>query len=428
MAALIDERSVEGPHQVNTLALALIALEGGAHLGCRDAAARGQEPRLGDALPEPVRHRLHDGRLRGPPVVHPVRAAGSGRRPSRHGAALGDARHHAEPVGDAGHPRRDAAPGPVTTSTLSLRHDLRHRRRRAPRDGDGVRAADARPRRDVLAHGPRATSVTTCSDPSRSGRRSGSSSPPTRASCGTQLLVVFLALGFGMSALVGYLRFDSLLAFMVAGFVVQNLSRQGEAFIHALEETGSIVYVVFFATAGADLDVPLLGRLWPMALALAVTRAWSRSVRATWRARFAQDPAPSGSGAGPGSSRRRAWRSAWRLDRANVSTARERLPRARDRHGGAERDGGPGALQGGPRPRGRELGEPTAGAPAPGPCVNPTARDPVASAQARRATRAIRRGRRRSAPRPWRPSPRDGTGRSRRRSGSAPPAEARRAA
>jgi Kef-type K+ transport system membrane component KefB len=89
----------------------------------------------------------------------------------------------------------------------------------------------------------------------------------------TQLLLVFLALGFGMSELVSYVRFDSLLAFMVAGFVVQNISQQGETFIHALEETGSIVFVIFFATAGAHLDLPLLGRLWPVALTLAVSRA-----------------------------------------------------------------------------------------------------------------------------------------------------------
>ncbi len=105
-----------------------------------------------------------------------------------------------------------------------------------------------------------------------------------------QLLLVFLALGFGMSALVNYLRFDSLLAFMVAGFVVQNLSRQGETFIHAIEETGSIVFVIFFATAGARIDLPLLGRLWPVALTLAVTRGivtWGASQLGS---KLARDP------------------------------------------------------------------------------------------------------------------------------------------
>jgi Kef-type K+ transport system membrane component KefB len=101
---------------------------------------------------------------------------------------------------------------------------------------------------------------------------------------GRQLLLVFLAVGFGMSELVTYVHFDSLLAFMVAGFVVQNLSQQGEKFIHALEATGSIVYVVFFATAGAHLDLPLLGRLWPVALTLALSRAavtWAANRGAT---------------------------------------------------------------------------------------------------------------------------------------------------
>jgi Kef-type K+ transport system membrane component KefB len=87
-----------------------------------------------------------------------------------------------------------------------------------------------------------------------------------------QLLLVFLALGFGMSELVAYIRFDSLLAFMVAGFVVQNLSRQGEAFVHALEATGSIVYVIFFATAGAHLDLGLLRQMWPIAVTLGLAR------------------------------------------------------------------------------------------------------------------------------------------------------------
>ena len=89
---------------------------------------------------------------------------------------------------------------------------------------------------------------------------------------GKQLVLVFLALGFGMTEMLRYLSFDPLLTFMVAGFLVQNLSKQGEKFLHALQ-TGGIVYVVFFATAGAHLDVPLLRELWPVALVLAGARA-----------------------------------------------------------------------------------------------------------------------------------------------------------
>jgi Kef-type K+ transport system membrane component KefB len=87
-----------------------------------------------------------------------------------------------------------------------------------------------------------------------------------------QLLVVLIALGFGLTEGLRYLHFDPLLTFLVAGFVVANLSEQGPKLLHAVEETGSVVFVVFFATAGAHLDIPLLTRLWPIALSLAGAR------------------------------------------------------------------------------------------------------------------------------------------------------------
>lgn len=90
---------------------------------------------------------------------------------------------------------------------------------------------------------------------------------------GGRLLIPLIAMGFGLSEGLRYLRFDPVLTFLVAGFVVENLTKQGPKLMHAVEETASIVYVVFFATAGAHLDVPLLKTLWPVALYLAATRA-----------------------------------------------------------------------------------------------------------------------------------------------------------
>jgi Kef-type K+ transport system membrane component KefB len=83
---------------------------------------------------------------------------------------------------------------------------------------------------------------------------------------GRQLVLVYLALGFGMSEVLSYLGFEKLLTFMVAGFVVQNLSKQGEKMLPSIAQMGSIVYVIFFATAGAELNVPLLKELWKVAL------------------------------------------------------------------------------------------------------------------------------------------------------------------
>ncbi|HEY2736569.1 MAG TPA: sodium:proton exchanger [Polyangiales bacterium] len=87
-----------------------------------------------------------------------------------------------------------------------------------------------------------------------------------------QLLLVLIALGFGMTEGLRYLHFDPLLTFLISGFVVANLSEQGPKLLHAIEQTGSVVFVVFFATAGAHLDLPLLVQLWPIALGLAGAR------------------------------------------------------------------------------------------------------------------------------------------------------------
>lgn len=90
---------------------------------------------------------------------------------------------------------------------------------------------------------------------------------------GKQLVVLFLAIGFGLTELLRYVHFDPLLSFMVAGFVVQNFSSQGEKLLHEVEQAGAVVFVVFFATAGAHLDIPLLIKLWPIAITLAGSRA-----------------------------------------------------------------------------------------------------------------------------------------------------------
>ncbi len=105
-----------------------------------------------------------------------------------------------------------------------------------------------------------------------------------------QMLVVLLVLGFGVSTLLDYLQFDSLLTFMVAGFIVRNMSNQGHKFVAYIEKTGTVVYVVFFATAGADLNVPLLRELWPVALVLAGSRALITWIGALVSGRVAADP------------------------------------------------------------------------------------------------------------------------------------------
>jgi Kef-type K+ transport system membrane component KefB len=107
---------------------------------------------------------------------------------------------------------------------------------------------------------------------------------------GRGLVVLLIALGLVFTQLFDYLHFDWLLIFMAAGFVVQNLSKQGEPFVTSIESMGEVVYVVFFGVAGAHLDLPILRGLWPVALLFAGARAAMSVVAGRVASRFAQDP------------------------------------------------------------------------------------------------------------------------------------------
>jgi Kef-type K+ transport system membrane component KefB len=71
---------------------------------------------------------------------------------------------------------------------------------------------------------------------------------------------------------------------------VQNLSRQGPRLLHEVERAGEVAYVVFFATAGAHLDLPLVATLWPAALLLAGSRAVIAYAAQRGASRLAGDP------------------------------------------------------------------------------------------------------------------------------------------
>ncbi|HEY5373951.1 MAG TPA: sodium:proton exchanger, partial [Polyangiaceae bacterium] len=106
---------------------------------------------------------------------------------------------------------------------------------------------------------------------------------------GRQLLLVLVAIGFGLSDTFTYIGVDSLLAFLSAGFVVTNLSDQGPKLLESIEQTGSVVFVVFFATAGAHLDIPLLKQMGPVAVALCASRALFTVIAGRISSRVAED-------------------------------------------------------------------------------------------------------------------------------------------
>ncbi len=67
---------------------------------------------------------------------------------------------------------------------------------------------------------------------------------------------------------------ETLLISLTAGFWVENFSRaKGEDLIQGIERLSLPVYALFFAAAGAKVNVQLLASLWPFALLLAAVRA-----------------------------------------------------------------------------------------------------------------------------------------------------------
>ncbi len=87
-----------------------------------------------------------------------------------------------------------------------------------------------------------------------------------------EMWLFIVALIFVATTAATRFHLEALLMFIAAGFVVQNLSRFGDEFIHPVEEVSLPVYVVFFSIAGAGLDLNALRQVALIALALVVVR------------------------------------------------------------------------------------------------------------------------------------------------------------
>ena len=64
-----------------------------------------------------------------------------------------------------------------------------------------------------------------------------------------------------------------ILVCITAGFVVENFSRLGYRLVDAIERTSMAVYIVFFALAGAAINMSALKQMWFLALLLVLLRA-----------------------------------------------------------------------------------------------------------------------------------------------------------
>jgi Kef-type K+ transport system membrane component KefB len=91
-----------------------------------------------------------------------------------------------------------------------------------------------------------------------------------------QPILFVLAAAFGIVELTEVFRLESefyILMSMSAGFVVQNFSIQGPRFVRALEANSLPLYALFFAVAGADLDLGVIPVVWKAGILIIAVRA-----------------------------------------------------------------------------------------------------------------------------------------------------------
>jgi len=89
-----------------------------------------------------------------------------------------------------------------------------------------------------------------------------------------ELVVFAVVLVFATAAAGQALGFELLLSLLVAGFLVENVaSVRAEPLVAILHQMAVPVFVIFFAMAGAELQVGAFAALWLLILAVAVVRA-----------------------------------------------------------------------------------------------------------------------------------------------------------
>ncbi len=88
------------------------------------------------------------------------------------------------------------------------------------------------------------------------------------------MLLFVLAMSLGIVLVSESAHFEPLLVALSAGFLLANLwpDRSRELF-HSVEELSLPVYCIFFAIAGAKIDLAALAHLWPLALAIVAVRS-----------------------------------------------------------------------------------------------------------------------------------------------------------
>jgi len=87
-----------------------------------------------------------------------------------------------------------------------------------------------------------------------------------------EIAIFILSIAFLTYQVSQNLGFHPLMICLIAGFLVENFSSQGEKLILAIERSSVPIYVVFFSISGASLNLGALQRGWSLALVFVVWR------------------------------------------------------------------------------------------------------------------------------------------------------------
>ncbi len=104
-------------------------------------------------------------------------------------------------------------------------------------------------------------------------------------------IVFILALSFFTYEILEPLHLHPLLVMMVAGFVVENFSKEGDNLMKHLESLSPPVYVVFFTLTGATINLNYLRELWLLAILISFTRIIFKHLGSWTGAFLAKEPA-----------------------------------------------------------------------------------------------------------------------------------------
>ncbi len=119
---------------------------------------------------------------------------------------------------------------------------------------------------------------------------------------GRELVFFAILVAFFGQEIARLAHVEALLTLLTAGFVMENVSREGEGveLLHAMERSAAPVFVVFFALSGAKIQVQAVAALLPLVVPIALVRAGAIWTGMQLGGRWARPRRPSGSTPGWG--------------------------------------------------------------------------------------------------------------------------------